>query len=470
MRKILISETLDEIRVAIIDNSRLKNFFIDSNNEQISIRGNIYKAKMYPNAKGIEASFVDIGAGQSAFLSKLNPLKEEMGDDSVDTHEIVENDFIMVQGISDYDSRKAPKVSNFIALPSKSCVILSKPGFLGISKKINDEKKRKRLRSLKKMVTKTSGIILRTSSQNETIKDIQEDISKTKKKWREILKKFKENTSHGILHQEDNIINGILREFLTDNTKEIEFNSRKTYNYFKKNLGKNKNTTKLRIIDKKEDMFRKNKIDKDIEKLFHKKVNLKNGSFLIIEEKEGLTVVDVNSGRSLNNAKESNLSVNIYAAKEIAHQIILRNLGGIVLIDFIDLDKRTEKNKLYNVFKKAMRVDKAKHTILPMSKFGIIEMTRQRKGARTSTLVSESCHLCYGSGLVTKKEIVCYELLRKIITKRSSNKKKKIKINIHPNLIQTFNTIIKKNHGHEDVENLNITLLEDASIDNYKMI
>ncbi|MEE2701878.1 MAG: ribonuclease E/G [Thermodesulfobacteriota bacterium] len=470
MRKILISETLDEIRVAIIDNSRLKNFFIDNNSEQISIRGNIYKAKMHPNAKGIEASFVDIGVGQSAFLSNLNPLKEEMGDDGVDAHKIVKNDFIMVQGISDYDSRKAPKVSNFIALPSKFCVIISKPGFLGISKKINDEKERKRLKSLKKMVTKNSGIILRTSSQNETIKDIQEDISKTKKKWREILTKFKENKSYGILHQEDNIINSILREFLTDTTKEIEFNSRKTYNYFKKNLGKNKNTTKLRIVNKKDDMFQQNKIGKDIEKLFHKKVNLKNGSFLIIEEKEGLTVVDVNSGRSLKNTKESNLSVNIYAAKEIAHQVILRNLGGIVLIDFIDLNKRTEKNKLFNVFKKAMRTDKAKHTILPMSKFGIIEMTRQRKGARTSTLVSESCHVCYGSGLVTKKEIVCYELLRKVVTKHSSNKKKKIEINIHPNLIQTLNTIIEKNQYHEDVKNLNIQIVEDSSINNYKMI
>lgn len=470
MRKILISETLDEIRVAIIDNSRLKNFFIDNNSEQISIRGNIYKAKMHPNAKGIEASFVDIGVGQSAFLSNLNPLKEEMGDDGVDAHKIVKNDFIMVQGISDYDSRKAPKVSNFIALPSKFCVIISKPGFLGISKKINDAKERKRLKSLKKMVTKNSGIILRTSSQNETIKDIQEDISKTKKKWREILTKFKENKSYGILHQEDNIINSILREFLTDTTKEIEFNSRKTYNYFKKNLGKNKNTTKLRIVNKKDDMFQQNKIGKDIEKLFHKKVNLKNGSFLIIEEKEGLTVVDVNSGRSLKNTKESNLSVNIYAAKEIAHQVILRNLGGIVLIDFIDLNKRTEKNKLFNVFKKAMRTDKAKHTILPMSKFGIIEMTRQRKGARTSTLVSESCHVCYGSGLVTKKEIVCYELLRKVVTKHSSNKKKKIEINIHPNLIQTLNTIIEKNQYHEDVKNLNIQIVEDSSINNYKMI
>ena len=235
-------------------------------------------------------------------------------------------------------------------------------------------------------------------------------------------------------------------------------------------MGKNKNATKLRIVNKKDDMFQQNKIGKDIEKLFHKKVNLKNGSFLIIEEKEGLTVVDVNSGRSLKNTKESNLSVNIYAAKEIAHQVILRNLGGIVLIDFIELNKRTEKNKLFNVFKKAMRADKAKHTILPMSKFGIIEMTRQRKGARTSTLVSESCHVCYGSGLVTKKEIVCYELLRKVITKHSSNKKKKIEINIHPNLIQTLNTIIEKNQNHEDVKNLNIQIVEDSSINNYKMI
>ena len=151
MRKILISETLDEIRVAVVDNSRLRNFFIDNNREQISIRGNIYKAKRNLNANGIEASFLDIGLGKSEFLSKNNPLKEEVGEEDFKVHQISKDDFIMVQGISDYDPRKAPKVSDFITLPSKFCVVLSKPGFLGISKRIDDDKKRTRLKSLKKI-------------------------------------------------------------------------------------------------------------------------------------------------------------------------------------------------------------------------------------------------------------------------------------------------------------------------------
>lgn len=469
MRKILISETLDEIRVAIIDNSRLRNFFIDNISEQISIRGNIYKARTNRSASGIEASFVDIGVGKSAFLSNFNPLKEEMGNEALEAREIIKDNFIMVQGVSDYDPRKAPKVSNFIALPSKFCVILSKPGFFGISKKINGEKKRSKLKSLKKLVTKDIGVILRTLSQNNSIKDISEDILKTKRKWKEILKQFKENGPHGILHQEDNIIDTILREFLIDTTKEIEFNSRKTYNYFKKNLKKNQGNIKLKIVSKKEDIFKRNNIDKDIEKIFHKKVNLKNSSFLIIEEKEGLTVVDVNSGRSLNNTKESILSVNIYAAKEIAHQIILRNLSGIILVDFIDLNKKAEMRKLFDIFKNSMKIDKAKHTILPMSKFGIIEMTRQKRGTRTSTLVSENCHLCYGSGLVTKKEIICYELLRKIIAQTNSSKKEKIKISINPNLIQTIDKIIENNKNHRDIKKLDINLFEDSSINQYEI-
>ena len=273
MRKILISETLDEIRVAVVDNSRLRNFFIDNNREQISIRGNIYKAEKNPNASGIEASFVDIGFGKSAFLSKNNPIKDEVGADELHVYEIVQDNFVMVQGISDYDPRKAPKVSDFITLPSKFCVVLSTPGFLGISKRISDEKTRKRLKSLKIMATKGLGIILRTSCENEALKDIREDISKTKKRWKMIMQLFKKNKSVGILHQEDNILDSILREFLNSETKEIEFDSRRIHTYFKKKLEKNKSVIKLKTTNKKDNIFRKHGIEKEIEKIFHKKLN-----------------------------------------------------------------------------------------------------------------------------------------------------------------------------------------------------
>lgn len=469
MRKILISETLDEIRVAVVDNSRLRNFFIDNNREQISIRGNIYKAEKNPNASGIEASFVDIGFGKSAFLSKNNPIKDEVGADELHVYEIVQDNFVMVQGISDYDPRKAPKVSDFITLPSKFCVVLSKPGFLGISKRISDEKTRKRLKSLKKMATKGLGIILRTSCENETLKDIREDISKTKKRWKMIMQLFKKNKSVGILHQEDNILDSILREFLNSETKEIEFDSRRIHTYFKKKLEKNKSVIKLKTTNKKENIFRKHGIEKEIEKIFHKKLNLKNGSFLLIEEKEGLTVIDVNSGRSLNRKKESNFTVNVAAAKEIAKQIILRNLNGIVLIDFIDLQKSSQKKKLLSTFKSAMQEDKSKHTILPISKFGIIEMTRQKVGTRTSSLVSESCNHCFGSGLVTKKEIVCYEVIREIV-QISHSKKTKVKINLNSNYISTMNSIIDLNKSNKVINNMDIVINEDNSIDKYKII
>tara|TARA_Y100001936_G_scaffold239747_1_gene273324 strand:+ start:15117 stop:16526 length:1410 start_codon:yes stop_codon:yes gene_type:complete len=469
LRKILISETLDEIRVAVVDNSRLRNFFIDNNREQISIRGNIYKAKRNLNANGIEASFVDIGLGKSAFLSKNNPLKEEVGEEDFKVQEISKDDFIMVQGISDYDPRKAPKVSDFITLPSKFCVVLSKPGFLGISKRIDDEKKRTRLKSLKKMTNRNIGIILRTSCGNQTLKEIKQDISKTKKKWKEIMSSFKTNYSVGLLHQEDNIIDGIFREFLNNDTKEIEFDSRKIYSYFRKKLNKNKSEIKLKITNKKDEIFSKNRIDKEIEKIFHKKLNLKNGSFLLIEEKEGLTVIDVNSGRSLNNRKESNFTVNIGAAEEIARQIILRNLSGIILIDFIDLHKSKEKKKLFNVFKNAMKQDKSKHTILPISKFGIIEMTRQKIGTRTTSLVSESCAHCFGSGLVTRKELVCYQLIREIV-RTSKQKKNKININLNSGYIDTMHSIIDINKSNKDIKDLEIKIKQDDSIEKYKII
>ena len=276
-----------------------------------------------------------------------------------------------------------------------------------------------------------------------------------------------------MLHQENNIIESTYRELVNNDTKEIQVNSRKLYNYFKKqtfNSKLKKMKTEVTLVSNKKDLFKANNIEKEISKIFHKKVNLKNGSFLLIEEKEGLTVIDVNSGRSLNNKKENNLSINISAAKEIAHQIVLRNLSGIILIDFIDLQVSQERKKLYKILKDSLKNDKAKHTILPMSKFSVIEMTRQKIGNRTSSLVSESCSICYGSGVVTRKDIISYDLIREIISLEKGNKKKKIVVEIQENLLDTFNEIINKNRNNNSIKQLKITTTPKKMDKFYKII
>ena len=473
MRKIIISETLDQIKVGVIDNSKLTYFMIDSANQQTSIRGNIYKARKNLSGKGIEASFVEIDNEKNAFLSNFHPLKNDFSADYSDSYKIEDENFILVQCVSDYDPRKAPKVSDFVALPSKFCVIIAKPKFFGISRKIKSEEKRLRLKTLKKFSTKNIGIILRTSSENQKLKDIKEDIRQTKAKWKEIVNDFKIGDNPTLIHQENNIVENIYRELLTDDTNEIQVDSRKIYNYFKKqtsNSNHKKNIIKVRLSTTKKDIFKINKVDKEISKIFHKKVNLKNGSFLLIEEKEGLTVVDVNSGRSLNNKKETNLTVNINAAKEISHQIILRNLSGIVLIDFIDPKNSSERNKIFKIFKESMKKDRAKHSILPLSKFGIIEMTRQKMGNRTSSLVSEDCVVCHGSGAVTKKDIICYDLIREIISIKRSSKKGSFKIEIKDELAETFAEILNKNNTNPLLKGLDIILISKKLSENYKII
>ena len=258
--------------------------------------------------------------------------------------------------------------------------------------------------------------------------------------------------------------------WLNQETNEIIVDSRKTFNYFKKNLLHSDKNIKLSISSTKKNLFETNGVDKEISKIFHKKVNLKNGSFLLIEEKEGLTVVDINSGRSLNNKKESNMTVNMFAAREVAQQIILRNLSGIVLIDFIDLNSANDKRKVFKTFKDSMRKDKAKHSILTMSKFGIIEMTRQKKGSRTTSLVSESCSYCHGSGLVTKKDIICYDIVREIILHKKETKKKVIKIKINSDLLDTFSEIIQNNKNNSSIKGIDLQIVKNNSNELYKII
>ena len=463
MRKILISKVLDQIKIAIIDNNQLRHFFVEYEEVQQSIRGNIYKAKKDKNARGMDASFIDIGLGRSAFLSQYIPFKEEMTDNK-SNYKISDKDELLVQAVSDYDPRKAPKVSDFIALPSKYCVIVSKPKFFGISKRIDNDKERKRFNSLKKLSNKDCGIILRTSSMNKKIKEIKNDITETKKKWRKILSDFKKNPDPGILHKENSTLDNIIREYINKDKIIIETDSRYVYNKLKKNPDKN---IQIKLIIKNKEIFKQNQITDEIDQISSKKVKLKNGSFLLIEEKEGLTVIDINSGNSLNNKKETIFNVNKLAAEEISRQIVLRNLHGLILIDFIDLKKPKEKNSIFKTLSNNMKIDKSKHTILPMSKFGIIEMTRQKRGSKISNVLNETCDICSGNGLILKKDTICYEIIEKII---KENKKRKFKILLNSNLHMNMKNILKNHQNAKEIKKVEIKLIEDNDINLYKII
>ena len=453
LRKILISKILDQIKIAIIDDGKLIHYFLEYEDIQQSIRGNIYKASIDKNAKGMDASFIDIGLGRSAFLSKFNPFQKEMSKTS-GTYQISKDNFLLVQAVSDYDPRKAPKVSDFVALPSKYCVIVSKPKFFGISKRIQCQKERKRFNSLKKLSNKDCGIILRTSSINKKIKDIKNDITSTKKRWREILNDFKKNNSLGMLHQEKSVLDNLVREFINDKTY-IETDSRFVYNKLKKDLPRN---IEIKLAIKNKEIFRKYNIDDEIKNIFFKKIKLKNGAFILVEEKEGLTVIDINSGSSLNNKKETLLNINKIAATEISRQIVLRNLHGLILIDFIDVKKPKEKKEIFKTLYDSMRSDKSKHTILPMSKFGIIEMTRQKRGSKISNIIGEKCLVCNGYGLVQNKVSVCYEVLENVI---KNNIKGKVSIKINSTINQNMKDILNKHKNNSEIKKIKFKLIED---------
>lgn len=453
LRKILISKILDQIKIAIIDDGKLIHYFLEYEDIQQSIRGNIYKASIDKNAKGMDASFIDIGLGRSAFLSKFNPFQKEMSKTS-GTYQISKDNFLLVQAVSDYDPRKAPKVSDFVALPSKYCVIVSKPKFFGISKRIQCQKERKRFNSLKKLSNKDCGIILRTSSINKKIKDIKNDITSTKKRWREILNDFKKNNSQGMLHQEKSVLDNLVREFINDKTY-IETDSRFVYNKLKKDLPRN---IEIKLAIKNKEIFRKYNIDDEIKNIFFKKIKLKNGAFILVEEKEGLTVIDINSGSSLNNKKETLLNINKIAATEISRQIVLRNLHGLILIDFIDVKKPKEKKEIFKTLYDSMRSDKSKHTILPMSKFGIIEMTRQKRGSKISNIIGEKCLVCNGYGLVQNKVSVCYEVLENVI---KNNIKGKVSIKINSTIYQNMKDILNKHKNNSEIKKIKFKLIED---------
>ena len=257
-----------------------------------------------------------------------------------------------------------------------------------------------------------------------------------------------------MLHQEKSVLDNLVREFINDKTY-IETDSRFVYNKLKKDLPRN---IEIKLAIKNKEIFRKYNIDDEIKNIFFKKIKLKNGAFILVEEKEGLTVIDINSGSSLNNKKETLLNINKIAATEISRQIVLRNLHGLILIDFIDVKKPKEKKEIFKTLYDSMRSDKSKHTILPMSKFGIIEMTRQKRGSKISNIIGEKCLVCNGYGLVQNKVSVCYEVLENVI---KNNIKGKVSIKINSTIYQNMKDILNKHKNNSEIKKIKFKLIQD---------
>ncbi len=465
---IVINATPYENRIAVVERGNLLEFHLERPTER-GLVGNIYQGKVVRVLPGMQAAFVDIGLDRTGFLyvddidtsisqlspSKRGPLKAQK---KTSTHSslnptssispaiedlIKEGQTILVQIEKEPIGTKGARLTCHITLPCRNLVFMPLTDHIGISRKIEDEHIREELRQkIEELRPEGTGFIVRTVAENVTKAEIEADMEFLLLLWDDIRSNAQRVKPTYLIYKDLDMVLRAVRDLFTDNVNELVVDSMSMHERLLNFVLTFAPKLKSRIVyyDSEVPIFDAYGIEVDIVRAIDKKVWLRSGGYLIIETTEALTVVDVNTGRYVgkNNLNETIFKTNMEAVKEIAYQLRLRNIGGIIIIDFIDMEIEQHREELYNVFQEAMRKDKNRVNILKVSEFGLVQMTRKRSSESLSQLMCEPCYHCNGEGIVKSRQTVCYEIFRKIYRENRKSDGKNITIKVHPHIANTL--------------------------------
>lgn len=440
-RELVVNVTDQETRVALLEDGTIVELFIERDDES-NITGNIYKGKVQRVLPGMQAAFVDIGLSQAAFLYVDDVLGENeiihTGSNEEDDEEfeafypcrvnnecriedlIYEGQELLVQVAKSPISTKGARITSYMSLPGRYLVLMPNVDHIGISRKIEDERERKRLKDIiLKIRHEKYGFILRTAGEGVDEENLKKEMDFLIKIWDDIQKKSAKVSKPQLIHKDLTVTLRAVRDLLTDEADKLVIDSRDVYatvQNFIKNVMQDLHVS-VELYDGEEPIFDEYNIEGDISRALKRKVWLKSGGYIVIELTEALVSIDVNTGRFVgkHNFEETILKTNLEAVKEIAYQTRLRNIGGIIIIDFIDMQKEFNREKVYNSLRKALEKDKSKTNVLPMSELGLIQMTRKRVRKSLSRMLCEPCFYCSGSGQNISKKSTCYKICREIL-------------------------------------------------------
>jgi ribonuclease G len=415
-KEILINIRDNSKRVAVVKNHLLEEFYLEIANEE-SILGNIYKGIIRSVVPSINAVFVDIGQHRNGFLyinEPTNPLVEEelsegeyiQGKQRKESNSKFNvGEEIMVQVVKEAFGNKGPRLTTHISLPGRYLVFMPFERNIGISRRIEAHQERKRLKSIleKIIFLKNAGIIVRTAALGKGKRELLRDGRFLLRQWRNIKRKNSSQCAPALIHSEYSIIFRIIRDIFSDDIERILIDSKHEYGRivrFARSVLGYRFAKKIKLYREGVPLFEFKNIEGEIRKLYERKVYLKSGAYIVIDITEGLTVVDVNSGRfkSKTNPEISAFMVNLEATKEIARQLRLRDIGGIIVIDFIDMFEESNRRQVLDTFKDALSQDRAKTEVLGMSKLGLVEMTRERTSRSIESKYYKICPYCEGKG------------------------------------------------------------------------
>ncbi|MGA1980047.1 MAG: Rne/Rng family ribonuclease [Sedimentisphaerales bacterium] len=444
----------EECRVAIVEDGSLEELYVERTSLSSHV-GNIYKGRVVNIESGIQAAFIDCGTGKNGFLhiSDLHP-RYFAGADSNFTESVgrrkslrerlpIQNCLhkgkeLVVQVTKEGMNTKGPTLSTYLALPGKFLVMMPWMRKLGISHKIEDDNERVRLRQIldESRPPKGMGFIIRTAGQGCSKRDIQNDLRYLRRLWTAIEKRIESEKTPSGLYQESDLVTRTLRDVFNSKIDKIVCDSENVVRRIRDFLSIVTPRLEQRVTyyDSKVPLFHKYRIEDEIAKVQSRTVALKGGGSIVIEQTEALVSIDVNSGRYRKgqNAEQTAYKTNMEAAPEIARQLRLRDLGGLIICDFIDMRSQRHRRDVEKVFRNFVKADRARSRILRISRFGVVEMTRQRMRPSLQSTTYLACPHCGGMGFIKSHESLAIEIIRMLNLSTSKDQIKRIELFVSP--------------------------------------
>lgn len=470
----LVNITGHESRLALLEGGQVVEVYVERR-KHANFVGNVYKGKVLRILPGMRSAFVDIGLEKAAFL-----YVEDIHTDIIDDYALMfedentsgfdfqhqgkqemqieellhEGQEITVQVSKNPMGSKGARVTSYITLPGRYLVVMPNVEHVGVSRRITDEHERTRLRGIVEgLRQKGTGLIVRTASEEASYEEIQKDLEFLTQLWDSVLKKNERASAPSLISSELDLVLRSVRDIMSPAVDHMIIDSEAVFrdvkdfvqSYFPKLL------EKIELYEGDEPIYDYYGIEVDIARALNKKIWLKSGGYIVIDQTEAMSVIDVNTGKYVGkeDLEDTILRTNLEAVKEIAYQIRLRNLGGIIIVDFIDMERAENRQRVFNALQEVMKKDKAKSTISQITELGLIQMTRKRVRESLMRTLHEPCPYCEGKGTVKSATTLCYEIFRKT-EKMAGHGLKKLVITAHPSVAELL--MDEERQGLEEIE------------------
>ncbi|WP_234572537.1 Rne/Rng family ribonuclease [Rhodohalobacter sp. 614A] len=465
--QIIIHSSGKQTRVALLENGELAQLFIESEENQRTV-GDIYIARVHKVMSGIRAAFIDVGMEKDAFLhfsdagdhlgqylmmlngenSISQSAKKELSnfnklsnnDKQILAGKLLKNNQnLLVQIVKEPIGSKGPRVSTDITIAGRFLVLIPMGEYIALSKKINNGKERRRLKSIVgSMLPEGFGVIVRTVAQNQDKGAIEDDMRTILKKWERILNKLENAKAPTLLYKDLDITESLIRDLFAKQYDRVLIDDYQLYKSVKSYVSQiaPKMLPSVQLYKGKDHIFDHTNIGHDVNSIFSPRVRMPSGGYLIFEQTEAMYVVDVNSGpyAAKERQEDNSLKTNLEAAREIAKQLRLRDIGGIIVVDFIDLRDNKNRKKIYDELKKEFKKDQAKTNVIGMSDFGLVQITRQRIRPSVVNSVSKVCPMCGGTGSVVSQDTIVTDIESWISKFKYSTEYRAVDIYVNPYL------------------------------------